>query len=43
MPHKEIKLSDRVRKSVKNANDFELTVTIRGSFYCIDFIGEIVR
>ena len=30
--NKEIKLSERVRESIKNADDFDLTITIKGSF-----------
>ncbi len=42
-PNKEIKLSDRVRESVKNANDFDLTVTIRGSFIVKNNLQSVWR
>ena len=41
--NKEIKLSDRVRESVKNANDFDLTVTIKGSFIVKNNLQSVWR
>jgi hypothetical protein len=41
--NKGIKLSDRVRESVKNADDFELTVTIRGSFIVKNNLQSVWR
>ncbi len=41
--NKEIKLSDRVRESVKNANDFDLTVTISGNFLVKNNLQSVWR
>ncbi|MES2518986.1 MAG: hypothetical protein V4585_12810 [Bacteroidota bacterium] len=40
---KEIKLSARVRESVKNADDFDLTITIKGSFLIKNGLESIWR
>ena len=40
---KAIKLSDRVRESVKNADDFDLTITIKGSFLVKNGLESVWR
>jgi hypothetical protein len=37
------KLSDKVRESVKNANDFDLTITIKGSFLVKNGLESVWR
>ena len=40
---KTIKLSDRVRESVKNADDFDLTITIKGGFLLKNGLESVWR
>ena len=40
---KAIKLSDRVRESVKNADDFDLTITIKGGFLVKNGLESVWR
>jgi hypothetical protein len=41
--NKAIKLSDRVRESVKNADDFDLTITIKGGFLVKNGLESVWR
>jgi hypothetical protein len=41
--NKEIKLSDKIRESVKNADDFDLTITIKGSFLVKNNLESVWR
>jgi hypothetical protein len=40
---KAIKLSDRVRENIKNADDFDLTITIKGSFLVKNGLESVWR